>query len=415
MEEVKNKTRKSLFYFLLFWVIIRPSLDILSQKEIKISTPFLNFNFNVNIFLGSWIFLIGFLFLIRNLKVLQSTALFYPIILFLSLSFASIFYSLDSSVSLREFIRIAGIFLLYFLVYQLMENKKDWFLLLKIILVSYFLPAVFAVFQLISGRGLVDEFGGFYRIYGTFAHPNPFAFYAFFIFGLVFSLLLTKDKELKLWFKEKDGKIILGISAVILTFLILATYSRSALACFFGFIFIFGIFKYRKLLLAGFSLFLVIYFSSPVFQERIWELITLDPYGSVVWRLRFWRDMIPLFFWHPWFGYGLGVFTKLAEFYRGFKFGSLEAHNDFLKILLENGILGLLAYFWIIIGLLLCLFKIFINSQNSQKIFSLGLLGISMALFGASFFDNILRVTALQWSFWVLMAGWLKINQIKSG
>src|SRR3989344_5758572 len=142
MEEVKNKTRKSLFYFLLFWVIIRPSLDILSQKEIKISTPFLNFNFNVNIFLGSWIFLIGFLFLIRNLKVLQSTALFYPIILFLSLSFASIFYSLDSSVSLREFIRIAGIFLLYFLVYQLMENKKDWFLLLKIILVSYFLAVV---------------------------------------------------------------------------------------------------------------------------------------------------------------------------------------------------------------------------------------------------------------------------------
>ncbi len=255
---------------------------------------------------------------------------------------------------------------------------------------------------------MTDDFGGFQRIYGTFAHPNLFAFYTFFILGLLISLLLTSQKTSSLIFNKKIIIIAIGLSV----FLLFATYTRSALACLAFFILIFGILKYRRMPLIGVLLFLAAYFLSDVFRERLWELISLDPYGSIVWRFKLWKDILPLSLWQPWFGYGLGTFEKLTEFYRGFSLGSLEAHNDYLKIFIENGIIGLTAYFWIIIGLLFSLWKIFKKTIEKEKIIGLGLLVITISLIMAASFDNVLRATALQWNFWILMAGWLKINKI---
>jgi O-antigen ligase len=411
------KPNKNLFYFLLTLILLRPSLDIFSQKEFQIH-PTLP-EFNLNIIIGGLVFLICIIFFLKNFKFIYSTPLFYPVFFFLGLSLASVFYSLEPLSSIKEFIRIASIFLLYFLAYKLVKDRKDWFLLLKIILISYILPAIFALIQFVFHLGLPDEFGGFQRIYGTFAHPNPFAFYTFFILGLILCLLFSRRETTRQLAKsdqtvppEKNLNFYLWLAAGLLTFLLLVTYSRSALACFFVFILFFGLFKYRKLLLLGLILFLVIYFFSDVFQQRFWELITLDPYGSVVWRLRLWQDIAPISLWQPWFGYGLGTFTNLVEFYRGFEWGSLEAHNDYLKILVENGIFGLVAYFWLIIALLFYLFRIIKKSFRQEKIFSLGILIIVLSLFLASFFDNILRGTALQWNLWILLAGWLKIKGV---
>ncbi len=68
---------------------------------------------------------------------------------------------------------------------------------------------------------------------------------------------------------------------------------------------------------------------------------------------------MPISLWQPWFGYGIGTFNSLVEFYRGFEWGSLEAHNDYLKIFVENGIAGLVSYISLILGLLFYLFRIF--------------------------------------------------------
>ncbi|MFH0907092.1 MAG: O-antigen ligase family protein [bacterium] len=402
MEKVKKKT---LFYFILGLILLRPSLDIFSQYEFRIhqSLPYIN----INTIIGGFVFWIGLIVISKNIKRISSIPLFYPISLFLGLCFASIFYSLNVFESIKEFIRISSIFLLYFLAYISVKEKKDWFLLLKIVLISYILPGALAIIQLIFNLGLPDDFAGFSRIYGTFAHPNPFSFYTFFILGLVICMALIKKEQLNYLF-SKNPYILFGFG---LTFLLLATYSRSALACLFIFLLFFGVFRYRKLLLLGLAVFLGMYLFSDVFQQRILELITLDPYGSIIWRLRFWKDMLPISFWQPWFGYGLGAFNSLAEFYRGFEWGSLDAHNDYLKIFVENGITGLITYFWLIIGLMVYLIKIFKQSVGQDKIFALGLLAISLSLFIASFFDNVLRTTALQWNLWILLAGWLKVKK----
>ena len=406
MEKVNRKLNKNFFYFLLGLALIRPSLDILSQIEFQIYSNLPTINLNVII--GGLVFLILIFFFFINVKKIYSTPLFYPIFIFIGLCFLSIFYSIDTFTSIREFIRIVTIFLLYFLAYKLIEDKKDFYLLLKIILISYIIPAIVGLIQFFNNSGMTDDFGGFQRIYGTFAHPNLFAFYTFFILGLLISLLLTSQKTSSLIFNKKIIIIAIGLSV----FLLFATYTRSALACLSFFVLIFGILKYRRMLLVGALLFLAAYFLSDVFRERLWELISLDPYGSIVWRFKLWKDILPLSLWQPWFGYGLGTFEKLTEFYRGFKLGSLNAHNDYLKIFVENGIIGLISYFWIIIGLLLYLLKIFKRIINQEKFFGMGILVIFLSLMIAASFDNILQTTALQWNLWIIFGGWFKINKI---
>jgi len=405
MTDIKHS--KKLFYFLLVLVLLRPSLNIVGQQEIRIhsSLP----SFNINALIGGLVFTIGFIFLIRNIKTIKSTPLFWPIFFFIGFSFSSIFYSLNSYESLTEFIRVATIFLLYFLTYKLIQKEKDWNLLLKFIIISYIFPGIVAFGQFVFGMGLPDEFGGFNRVYGTFNHPNPFAFYTFFILGIIIALILSKKKDIITNLDKK--KLWILVSPLI--FLLFATYTRSALACLLIFVFVIGILKYKKFLLGSLVVFLAVYFLSNVFQQRIWEMFTLDPYGSIVWRLRLWQQMIPMSLWQPWFGYGIGTFNSLVEYYRGFQWGSLEAHNDYLKIFVENGIVGLVSYISLIIGLIFYLFRIFKKSIEQEKTLSLSILIISVSLFIISFFDNILRTTALQWNFWILLGGWLKIYNLK--
>lgn len=398
MENVNRKTIRFLFYFLLGLIVLRPSLDIFSKQEFQIYSrlPYLS----LNIILGGLIFLIGFIFLVKNFKQFFKINLFYPILAFLGLTFLSIFYSSDPVVSIKEFIRLSSIFSLYFMAYLTIKDKNDFRLLLKFILISYILPGVIALSQFFFGQGLLDQFGGFERIYGTFAHPNLFAFYTFFILGLILCLALdNKTKDIRLW-----------LAVSVTTFLLLATYTRSALACLVIFILFFGIFKYRKLLLVSSILFLALYLFSDIFQQRLWELISLNPDGSIIWRFRLWQDILPISFWHPWLGRGTGTFNNLVEYYRGFGWGSQDAHNDYLKIFVENGLAGLLAYLWLIVSLIIYLFKIFKKALTNDKVLALGILVISLSLFAASLFDNILRTTALQWNFWMLIAAWLKVK-----
>ncbi|PJA63947.1 MAG: hypothetical protein CO160_01265 [Candidatus Portnoybacteria bacterium CG_4_9_14_3_um_filter_43_11] len=404
MEKVNRKLTKKLFYFLAFLAAIRPSFDIFSQYEFRIwpDLPAIN----INTVLGGLVFLVGIVFVIKNLRQISKNPLVYPILLFLGLSFLSIFYSIGALESAKEFIRISSIFLLYFIFYRLIQDEKDFNFLVKAIFISYLIPAFFAIFQFFFQRGLPDDFGGFNRIYGTFAHPNPFAFYTFFILAIAFSFLLVKKEETKSWLK--DNPYLWAVFALAL--FLLATYTRTALASFFIFIVIFGLFKYKRVLLAAVGFFILGYLFSDVLRQRIWELAAFDPYGSVVWRLHLWKDMIPVALWRPWFGSGLNTFEKLTEFYRGFKLGSLEAHNDFLKTFVENGLIGLAAYFLLIFGTISRLVKIFKKAPANRKILALGILSVFTVLFIISFFDNVLRVTALQWNLWLLIAAWLKIN-----
>jgi O-antigen ligase len=135
--------------------------------------------------------------------------------------------------------------------------------------------------------------------------------------------------------------------------------------------------------------------------RRIIESFSFEPYTSGLWRIELWQDMSNVFWKRPWFGHGLGSFEEEALKQRGFYAGSLEAHNDYLRIAVELGIIGLASYILLILVVLKNIIKIYRKTDDKNlKIFYLSFLCLFVSLFLVSFVENILRNTIVQWCLW---------------
>lgn len=324
--------------------------------------------------------------------------------------------------SFTEWVRIASFFTIYFLISNISMTKEEQFsntkknkkgnnIFLKVILVSAILPALVGFWQIFKKTGLEDE-TGFIRVYGTFAHPNPFSY--FLVVILILLICFFIDTNSKTEKKYYLFSIILGIT------LLVFTYSRGAWAAFLMALFLFGFFKYRKQLFFGsiifsLSLFFLLSINNWLYRnynfsllysfaptKRLAETLKWHPYtSSLLWRLELWEDMKNVFWERPLLGQGLGTFEEEALKRRGPYSGSLEAHNDYLRVAVELGIIGLISYLLLILVFLknsIILYKRI--TDESSKIFCLGFLTLFISLFLISFGENILRNTIVQWCLW---------------
>ncbi|MEF3692023.1 MAG: O-antigen ligase family protein [Candidatus Moraniibacteriota bacterium] len=384
-------------YGLFLLLLVRPTLDIFTHQAV-----FSWGNFSLNIASLSAVLIISFSFLISltNLKKFSAIPLKKSWLLFIFLSFISIFYSLYLSLSLIEWLRILSIFSLYCLGFILIKNPAELKRLILIIVLSALIPGLVAFFQFFNHTGMtiIDE-NISNRIFGTFAHPNLLAYYL--IIPLALSVLLILERPKKLFYSS-----FLKIIFIYLFILLLLTYTRGAWVVFLIIIILFGIVRYRKLLLASLLGMFLLYLLIPPIQTRINNLFEYDPFSSITWRINLWKDALHYSQEKVIGGHGLGTANSVILDRRGEKLGSPDPHNDYLKILLENGLIGLSAYLILISNLLLTLFFGFKkSSENFSKNLYLLFLGIALALYFMSFADNILRNTALQWAFWVLLGG----------
>jgi O-antigen ligase len=108
--------------------------------------------------------------------------------------------------------------------------------------------------------------------------------------------------------------------------------------------------------------------ASPMLQQRFGliarEAPSLDctgPESSTGLRLLLWRTTTDLVLAHPWFGYGVGGFTpayerQVRQEMRGAELAGWcaspahDPHNQFLRVTVEAGVLGLLAFLGLIAG-----------------------------------------------------------------
>ncbi|MEK7202882.1 MAG: O-antigen ligase family protein [Patescibacteria group bacterium] len=306
--------------------------------------------------------------------------------------------------SIIEWTRLLSIFSLYILGYLIIKTNENLTRLSKIIIFSVIIPSIFALYQFFTRTGMSIPFEGIYnRIFGTFTHPNLFAYYLIIPIALsLFLFSITKTKKI--------AKIILAIITIFLSILLILTYTRGAWLAFviiITFISIACFKKYGKFLIIIFLIISFSYFLIEPINKRINDFI-YNPYNSIHWRLNLWKDSLSYVKEKLLFGNGTGTAEKSILQKRGYRFGSTAPHNDYLKITLENGLLGLLSYIFLIISLFFKLLKKFQTTKSQNiKLFSLTLLGITVSLYTLSFADNILRNTALEWSYWILIGAFL--------
>lgn len=371
---------------ILYFIMMRSSLDALKPYFEFSLGPFVFINptgIATLIILGG-----GFLYIIVNkVNILEAPAS-HPYLAFLAISSLTLLLTPGKLVGISDWIRLVSIFVIYILIPNLFETEEKIKKLFQAILISLIVPSAVGFYQFLTDTGNQAVYG-FNRIFATFAHPNPYAFYLTMLLPMGIVLLL------------KDGsssrKIILGILCAIMGISLILTYTRAAWIAVFLAILLLGTFRYRKLLLISVPLFFLLIKFNPFVTQRLADVFEFSSYynseNSFISRVNLWSEAIPLIFSRPILGHGLS----------SFRFGFREmAHNDYLRVAFETGLIGLGAYLWILLSLLRRAIYMYrrIGMQYFKSL-TLGFISILIAYVTIMLTDNLMRSLVVQWYFWI--------------
>lgn len=381
-------------YALLLLIFMRP----ISEYFLDISIPLsitnqaLNFTSMISIL----IIFAGFFYLLINKTSVFDHPLSRPLITFVVVTFFSIFVSSDIRLSFEEWLKIASIFFVFMIASQVIKNKEDIKQLVGAILLSIVTPTFVAFYQLFAGIGDTKT-KGFLRIYGTFVHPIMLAYYIL----LVLTIILVLNMESK----NRHFKFYSYLSFIPLGIIFLNTYARAAWLMLVLVLLLLGTIRYRQLLMA-FPVVLIIvflFFSSSItlrFDDIIRPEATVQSGASdantLETREDTWQKNIPLFLANPILGNGIGAsYEEIRQ----------AAHNDYLRILTETGIIGLMSYLWLLFAAVKSGWRAFKDSSDTYRNnLSLVFFVMTVVYMILSIESNILINGAFQWTFWTLAA-----------
>lgn len=399
----------SLFNFkigFLLMLFLRPVLDLsVNNTLFQIGTLTVNM---LSLLGFVMVILSGLYILVQkpSWHLLSRRYLFIAWAIFLFLGIITILNTFYLSETVKEIFRYFSIFSTFLISSLLLKEAKDLSLLIKVIIWSALAPAVLGIFQIINKTGLPDE--QIYRAFGSFTHPNMFAF--FLILAIIMAIFLILNIK-----KNRLEVYIYSLLATFYLIVLFFTYTRGAYLAILAILFLIGMAKFRKFLLLGSIFLIVFYILIPPVQARFNSIFQSDPYGSISWRFDLWRDSYNYFRERPLKGYGLGNSEKIISEKRDFRLGPSEPHNDYLQIALDGGYPLLLAYLLLITSLLFAFWQSYLSEIRPRlKNFFLFFAAFCVALFAMSSGDNILNDTALQWQLWALAGASLACVSLKN-
>jgi putative inorganic carbon (HCO3(-)) transporter len=288
----------------------------------------LTYSFLLLVFLSIWIFK-------RGIAINEIGKIKYPLGLFALAIFISLFFSLDKLNSAKELYKYLGGILLFLLTASL--SPKDKSRLIICILSAAFLVSVLAVYQYFFGfrhlldymhrQGITDfsalDYIARRRAFSPFITANILASYI----AMVIPLAMAQKKSV--W-------LILP-----LFFALLLTKSLGATICLFlavgVYFYLCGSFKTKHALLLAGVLIIIGFVFNATRSATQKEYVKIS--FSTEMRMNYWRDTLDTIKAHPLTGVGLGNFNLAHSRY---------AHNTYLQIWAEMGLLGIIGFFWFI-------------------------------------------------------------------
>jgi O-antigen ligase len=255
-----------------------------------------------------------------------------------------------STVTIREGVRELSIFALAFIVYN-SRGKLDISVVTRLIQVVGIFSALVAIYQLATHTGqLVD---GQIRSNGTFAHPNGAAVF--------FAIAGTASLWRYLEFGHKRLDAIFGMIFATAT---IATFSLTGLAGLLTMLMVVGTLRPGSLRLKlgcymAAALVVVAFLATPLGAERFANESSTNlssaqrgaADSSLAWRLYKWGTLIPEWERAPFLGHGLGTTVTVEGNAENTTAGKVP-HNEYLRYLVETGIIGIGILLWAIVLLL---------------------------------------------------------------
>jgi len=292
--------------------------------------------------------------------------------------------------------------LLFFITLNNIKKKKDVWITVAVMCFAMILMDLYVSQQISWYQNVILSR---IKIHGTFVYLGPNEVAAF--FNMYTVLLLG----LYLCMKRSINKLILLGIILCNSFCIIFLFSRAAYVGFAAGLFVLFAIKNKKLLI---PLILIGIFWQVALPERVQEriLMTTDDYGeldpSSASRLVVWDQALGLFSDSPIIGVGFGVFRNLD-----YRLG--DTHNIFIKILVEQGIIGLFIFLLLIFIMFVQGIKLFTGGDDRV---SQGLgLGFSMCiivLLVNNMFGDRWTYMELSAYFWVFAGLVARLNSISN-
>lgn len=355
---------------------------------------------------------------------LRKTKLDLPLILFALVLILSLFVSKTKMVSLQEFIIFLSYILIFFLITNNLDKKTDFNSFIHLLFITSSLVSIYTIMQY---YGFDPYLSDLHSLTSTIGQKNWISNYLAMIFPVVFSYFLLEQ--------TKKNKILYFFLLPILYITLMICQSRGIwisisftliLAIYITFKFrLFKIFQENKrwliLLLIGFLIITAIYSTdNPLNKSAITvpqrALSTFDKQDpSINTRLLIWKTTFEMIKDGPILGFGIGSFkanyldyqAEILEdnpYYIKYSGKAGEAHNEYLQIWAELGIIGLGLFILIFYFFYKTIFNFFKSTKNiKDKTITLGLvMGITSFLIH-SLFTFPLHVPALGITFFAIM------------
>lgn len=391
----------SFFDFIIYWVIV------LIPFSMSIAPA------PMNVFMG----LLIASFLVK--KILRKEPLFIRTALNIPLLFLFIItcLSLAHSVNFRDTIkggilRLLQYIFVFFIIAQELKDKKHIGKVVLFMSLGILLTSFDEIYQILVGEDFIRGYApiiniGIRRATASFKDSNTLGVYLSAISPFIFGLTLYYLKGIK--------KILFIFISILALIGIILTYSRPTLLAVYISFFFLGVVKKDKILV-GFLILLTL-LSPFIIPKPVKEWVKQVEYNPLRFmcnddRIAVYRNSLNMIKAHPLIGVGANTYMKNYRFYKEkpeyrniITSDYIYAHNNFLHMAAEIGLVGLGIFIWLLYGLFRESVNIYKSLDNGfLRILSLSLIASLVAFLVNGLTESSLYSSRVAMMFWY-MAG----------
>jgi O-antigen ligase/Tfp pilus assembly protein PilF len=348
-----------------------------------------------------------------------------PLFIFLAILTISLFLGNNIAVRMGDYLNFISYIILFFIILNFIKSEKEFNSLIKVFFLTSFLVSLYTIIQYYGFDPYYNHLG---KLTSTIGQKNWISNYLAMIFPVGFSYFLLEDnKKIKLSY-------FFHLSILFVSLLICQSrgiWISIGLTLVFAFLIIFryklgNIFrKNKKWLIALLAVFIFITFiysfenplnkSRITVTERAMSTFEVDKDPSINTRFLMWRVTFEMFKDNLLFGLGIGtfkyhyldyqaVYLQKNPQYIKYAGKAAEAHNEYLQLASEIGIVGLVLFLAIIFLFYYFVYQWFEKSgENRKKMTVFGLiLGITCFLIHCMF-TFPLHVPVLGATFFIIL------------
>lgn len=321
--------------------------------------------------------------------------------------------SLQPMASLKQVLVHGSFILFYFVVINVIRERKQWTAMIKLFMASALIVALYGIIQNFFGinsteswidEEMFNDIGR--RVYSFFNNPNVLG--EFLVFTIPVSVALV-------WNKLKFGhRAFFIITALSLVLCMVFTWSRGA---WLGMILAVGIFLVisdKRWVLVGLAaiamLPILLYVTgNTAIIERFMSIgNTADT--STAYRVSIWQASVGIIsdFWYRGIGIGSDAYKQIYPYYAlsGAEF-ALHSHNLYLQYIVETGIIGIASLFAVILEYIKTVFGAKVVKQIKKSDMSKILVALGAGFVGFLFqglTDYVWYNYKMLMIFWIIIA-----------